>query len=488
MLHFFFLLLLSGFAATPSTQTDELSFSVKIEHDVEKDATDHQKGSILSLKEALQYAYLSNPSLMSKRQQALATNEEIAKAYGGFKPKLEAQANLQNTQTNNSGSLKKTGSWLTDRSTNLSGELTLTQNIYKGGKTTAEIAQANKAIQSSWADVKAKEQEIFSKVIEAYFKMLTKQRELNIHRASVQLSRKIFEYAQKRFKQGHEAKTQLAISQAEWARNDAGYTQAKAEFEAYRYQLSALINKPVHRIQEENFILKIPNTLEECYKIAQKENPELIAARYDYEATKASIESARSELRPSLDIVAGASRDQNNSHQYHVGREAFNDSAHTTDYKTNYKAGLRLHWTLYDQGIYRAETRKISQNAAAKKVDIEEKRLKLIEEISKVWVDYISSKAQKEQNYKQAKAQEVRYQNTVLEINTAGTKLLFDLMQAQRDLMESKFRYVQSLYNERIAAYALIRLLGRLNSSTFKLNVRAFDPKAHYNRTKSRWF
>ena len=90
----------------------------------------------LTIKEAMSEAYDSSPEILALRSKLKASNEDIAKAIGQKRPKinLEARSGYDRTDTISTSSIEKT-QYNSPRSLTLD----ITQNIFDSGKTSFNI-------------------------------------------------------------------------------------------------------------------------------------------------------------------------------------------------------------------------------------------------------------------------------------------------------------------------------------------------------------
>src|SRR5437868_1785923 len=103
----------------------------------------------LTLLEALAIAYETNPQLAAQQASLRATDEGVAIANGGWRPTISAGGTYAyqqyyfypQTVTDNNGNVVF-GPFSTIGAHPLQGALTVTQPIFRGGRTVAEIGRA----------------------------------------------------------------------------------------------------------------------------------------------------------------------------------------------------------------------------------------------------------------------------------------------------------------------------------------------------------
>ncbi|HQX27892.1 MAG TPA: TolC family protein, partial [Alphaproteobacteria bacterium] len=118
----------------------------------------------LTMSQVLRMAYLNNPALNSGRADLLATQEELPQAQAGWKPSVTADADVTNNNSDDGDS---------DESNTSKGVgLSLTQPLYRGGRTMAQSASARAVIAARSQLLRAQEQDIFEAVAIAYMDVL----------------------------------------------------------------------------------------------------------------------------------------------------------------------------------------------------------------------------------------------------------------------------------------------------------------------------
>src|SRR3989338_3839847 len=114
-----------------------------------------------TLEEALKAAYLNNPTLLSQRARLRATDEKVPQALSNWRPSVEITGNA-----GLSGITTKGGG--TGGSTSLGGQhveprslgVTLTQPIFRGGRTIAATGGAEDTVRAERAPPSKTEQDV----------------------------------------------------------------------------------------------------------------------------------------------------------------------------------------------------------------------------------------------------------------------------------------------------------------------------------------
>src|SRR5258707_11605692 len=136
----------------------------------------------LSLKEALATAYATNPQIESARANLRATDEEVAKANAGWRPSLSLSGSegFQNTITDQPSHSES------DRN-QLNGTASLTEPLFRGGRTVAEIRRAKALVRAGQAQLVNAEQTILLDAVTAYMDTVRDTANVEYRRMNVQV-------------------------------------------------------------------------------------------------------------------------------------------------------------------------------------------------------------------------------------------------------------------------------------------------------------
>ena len=134
------------------------------------------RAETFTLGQALGVAYETNPQLDAQRAALRATDESVAKANGGWRPSINAQGSYGHQQY-------QLGSTTLPATSPLQGQVTVTQPIFRGGRTWAEISQAKAVVRAGRAQLTGVEQSVLLAAVTAYMDVVRDQAivELRLH-------------------------------------------------------------------------------------------------------------------------------------------------------------------------------------------------------------------------------------------------------------------------------------------------------------------
>src|SRR5271165_1503454 len=117
-----------------------------------------------TIQEALGQAYSSNPALLAERAKLRATDEDVPQALSGWRPTVTVTADGGFA----GGQLKTLGITTKLGRTIGTGQVTVTQNIFTGGKTRASTNRAENTVRGERARLMATEQTTLVNGVNAY--------------------------------------------------------------------------------------------------------------------------------------------------------------------------------------------------------------------------------------------------------------------------------------------------------------------------------
>ena len=151
-----------------------------------------------TLAEALADSYTSNPRLRAQRAALRAIDEDVSRALAGYRPTTVARGSYGKRQ------LESTGTFSAGRSnlSPLTGQLEISQPLYRGGRTVAATRQAEEQVSAGRALLKAVEQDVLLSTVRAYINILRDQVVVQLNRNNESVLQRQLEATQDRFRVG----------------------------------------------------------------------------------------------------------------------------------------------------------------------------------------------------------------------------------------------------------------------------------------------
>ena len=188
-----------------------------------------------TLEDALVKAYQGNPTLKSERARLRATDEGVPQALSGWRPTVQvsgsygiARTNSSSTGSNKVGEVREP----------LTGSLTITQNLYRGGRTVAATEQAENNVKADRARLADTEQSVLLSVVTAYADVVRGQAEVELNTSNERVLNRQLEATGDRFRVGEvtrtdvsQAESRLARARADRIASEGSLTDARAAYE-----------------------------------------------------------------------------------------------------------------------------------------------------------------------------------------------------------------------------------------------------------------
>jgi len=420
-----------------------------------------------TLMDALAKAYTTNPTLQSARATLRAKDESVSQALAGWRPSLSMSgttgARKQKTSTapNTTNMNPKTAS------------LDLSQSLYAGGQTTADISSAENSVRAQRARLLASEQSVLLNAATAYLNVLRDQAvvELNVKNEDVLKSQ--LEATQDRFNVGEITRTDVHQAQSRYAGATADRIQAQGTLEASRAAYANLMGVGPEKLEPPKLALPMPTGLDDALKLAEQTNPDVLAAEFDERAAADNIDSTSGQLLPSLDLNGSASRSL--------------ETASKSYWATTYEATVTLSVPLYQSGSVYSKLRQARQTASATRMDLVQTRRDVTEQVRSAWETWVSTKARIEAIKTQVIAAETALEGVQREASV-GSRTVLDVLDAEQEMLDASVNLVKSQRDETVAELTLLSSIGHLTATDLNLAVDLYDSQGHYQEVRDKWF
>ncbi|HEX2560366.1 TolC family outer membrane protein, partial [Phenylobacterium sp.] len=277
------------------------------------------QASAETLADAIALAYQNNPSLQAQRAAQRALDENWVQARTGWRPSLgfSSTANWQERRTPipDAAAIDIDGDGRTDfidpefvgRAESTSGTtgFRLTQPIWTGGRVAANVSAAEAEVLAGRENLRRIEQQILQTVITAYVDVRRDQEALRIRGENVQVLQRQLEESRARFEVGEITRTDVAQSEARLAASQAQFQLAQAQLAISRANYAAVVGQnPGDLAPEPSLAGLLPSDPDQVFDAVEQFNPNIRAAEYTQQASRARIAGARAERMPNVSLDA----------------------------------------------------------------------------------------------------------------------------------------------------------------------------------------
>src|SRR3546814_9549548 len=70
----------------------------------------------------------------------------------------------------------------------------------------------------------------------------------------------------------------------------------------------------------------------------------------------------------------------------------------------------------------------------------------------------------------------------------AGQRTVLDILNAEQDVSDAQVLLAQARHDLALARFDVLAAIGRLSARGLDLDVELYDPRAHYNEVRNRWW
>ncbi len=418
------------------------------------------------LMESLTLAHETNPTLSAQREQLRGTNELVAQALSGYRPNIEASGDigLEYRDTDASGGMSNS-----ETINPSSVGITLSQPLYRGGRTVASVRSANFAVQAARATYLSIEQQVLFDAVIAYMDVAREQAVLELSLNNEQVLRRQLQATRDRFQVGEVTRTDVSQAQSRFSRATADRIAAEGDLQSARAAFNRVIGSPAGAVTAPPTAVGLPGTLEETISLAESDNPAIVAANFNEQSDLASVDVVFGELLPEVNLTGRVRSDFEPSDAIDQS-----DSASVTALVTV---------PLYQSGAVSSRVREARYNANESRIRVEETRRSVVEDAIRAWEGLTTARASIQSLLAQVSAASIALEGTEQEA-LVGSRTVLDVLDAEQELLDARVSLVRAQRDEVVAAYGLLSVVGRLTARQLRLPVEYYEFDPDYERTR----
>ena len=396
-----------------------------------------------TLREALEFAYVNNPTIMSALLSVKMSAEDIALRKAGKLPTIAATGMV-------SGAFSTVGSqFTTSRSHRLS--LSYNQTLFDNFQTESQIEQARAFTELSKYALRNAEQNVLLSVATAYMNVVRDSQLVASRQENVSFFEAQVESSETRLRLGEgteievsQARTRLAAAVASYRAAVASLTTSQAAYERW------VGHKPRNLSSGYNFNGMLPPSLEAALASSESNNPAILTARAAIRAAQAGSDAARAAFGPTISLIGSLCG---------VGcSQADPDAGGVTG-----SISLQFSIPIYAGGSLGASVRKANLAQIQSEVDALSARDQVRESVISAWASMQNAAAQIQSAQSAVASGQLVVEGTIRE-RDVGQKTTLDVLNAQAELTSAREALISASASRVIASFALLAAAGRLSS------------------------
>lgn len=429
-----------------------------------------QPASAQSLTDVLSAAYNNNPTLLSARAALRATDEGVPQALSGWRPTVSL--------TGETGVLRQeftpqTPTTQSDTINPRTVTLSVTQPLYRGGRTQAATESAEALVLAGRQDLYSTERRVLLDAVTAYMDVVQNQAVLDLNRNNEEVLRRQLEATRERFRVGEITRTDVAQAESRLSGATANRISAEGILVSSRAVLARVIGEMPGTLTPPPPLPELPRSEEEALAIALEENPDLLGARFREVSAKYDVRSVSGALLPTVS-VAGSLSQADETTRANLETESA-------------RIALQLTVPLYEGGSVYSQTRQRKQIHNQRRIQVEEQRRLVRQSVTQAWENLTTARSNITARRDQVEAARIALEGVQQEAEV-GSRTTLDVLDAEQEYLDARVAEVRARRDEYVAAFTLLSAIGRLGARQLSLPVEYYDPVENYDRVRDKWF
>ncbi|MGX7927579.1 TolC family outer membrane protein [Tsuneonella sp. HG094] len=429
-----------------------------------------------TLREALNAAYRTNPTLQSARAQQRATDETVPIEKSAGRP--NATGNVQYIEF-----VKQSSNTGTAPDRQLGASVDLGVPIYSGGAVKNAVKAAENRVEAGQADLRGTESAIFTQTVAAYMDVIRGEALVGLSSNQVEVLTVNTQATSDRFEIGDLTRTDVAQSQARLALAQGDLRSAQANLISAREAYIQLTGRAPDDLQPPPPLPGLPASPEDAVAVALEQNPDLIAARERAEASGYDIDVAGSGRLPRVSIFTGG--DYSNT----LGSlDIPGSTVAIPQSSTGVQAGVNVSIPIFQGGRPAALQRQAQARSAAALENVIAAERDVIAQVRSAYSSWLAATQIITSNQTAVDAATLSLEGVRAE-NTVGNRTILDILNAEQELVNARAQLITARRNAYVAGFSLLAAMGRAEARDLGLGDDGplYDPAVNYNRVKGKW-
>lgn len=418
-----------------------------------------------TLRDALAFAYINNPNIMSALLSVKMSAEDIALRKSGKLPTIAAQGSI-------GGSFAATGGTFTTATSYRVG-LSYNQTLFDSFKTESEIEQARAFAEVSKYALRNAEQNVLLQVATAYMNVVRDRQLVAARKENVAFFQAQLDSSNSRLRLGEGTQIDVSQSETRLAAANASYRSALASLQTSEASYERWVgHKPGSLDPSFKFNGSMPKSIDEAVSSAESQNPAVLTARAAIRASQAATDAAKAAFGPTLNLIGSL-----------CGIGCFQNSGQGG---MTGSVNLTLTIPIYAGGALGASVRKANLDQIQSEVDALAARDQVKESAISAWSSMQNASAQIESAESAVASGQLVVEGTIQE-RDVGQKTTLDVLNAQAELTSAREAQIVARASRVIASFALLAAAGRLSPSELHLNVETHSGDAYQAKVEDIW-
>ncbi|WP_367714467.1 TolC family outer membrane protein [Nitratireductor sp. GISD-1A_MAKvit] len=413
---------------------------------------------------ALAKAYQNNSTLNAQRAGVRVTDEDVAIAKSGMRPRIQGTASL--SLTHNDGTDIRTGRF----------GIALTQPIFDGFQTRNNVQAAEASVRAANEALRNQELDTLFNAASAYMDVIRDRQIAALRAQNLEFLEEQVRSARSRFEVGEGTRTDVAQAQARRQAAMAQLSAARAAVTSSSAVYRQLIGDAPKNLKAARAPTKLlPNSLDSALALGLSEHPVIKARQHQIDVASFRVKSSEGAFLPQ---VSGSVSLEHSYQSSTPGGSGSGESA---------SIGLNLTVPIYQGGQASAQVRKNKESLGQTRINLDVSRDQVRAAVVSAWSQYQAARESLAANRELVQAAQLAL-NGVVEERNVGQRTTLDVLNAQADVIDARINQVSAERDIVVASFAILSATGRLSASRLGLQVSEYRPEEHYQAVKDKWY
>lgn len=431
-----------------------------------------------TLRDALLKAYETNPTITGQRANLRAVDENVPIARANGLPSVSATGGYtENVLVPN----PSTSNTLSNPARLAQGTTQLSVPVFQGGAVRNAVRGAETRVEAGQAQLRGTEAQLFTSVVGAYMDVIRDEAIVGLNGQNVRVLEVNLNASRDRFQVGDLTRTDVAQSEARLAQARAQLQSAEAQLISSRENYIRFVGDAPTDLQPPPPLPNLPKSPADAVAEALRENPTLLAAGKQRDATRFDIDVARASRLPRLNVVVGG------NYFNYLGALGAGTNIKPGQSGQSANVGLALTVPLFQGGRPAAQVRQAEalRSQAIENVTAAERQV--IAQTRSAFAVYRSSQQVIASAETAVSANKLSLEGVRAE-NSVGTRTILDILNAEQELLNSQVTLVTARRDAYVAGFALLAAMGDAEARDLNLEgASLYDPTLNYKRVRNRF-
>lgn len=418
-----------------------------------------------TLADVVAYAYANNPGIQSQRAALRALDESYVQARGGFGPNISATGSIQDYE------LRRARQRELDAESETAG-ISLTQPLFTSGRLTARLRQAEARVRAGREQLRRAELDLLLRVVNAYMNVRRDEQLVQIGRDTVEvLTRSLADT---------EAKARVRVVTAtDVSQSRARLAQAQTQLFALQEQLASsravflgIVGRNPGSLEPPPKLDDLPLTPDEAINAAEANSPQLLAAQYTEQASRARVGEAKAQGRPSV------------SARLDIAKSPF-QPYDPEPYDKTRSATFTLSQPLFTSGQIRSGVRQAVEENNRDRLAIDDNRLQVLQLVVQSWERLVSLRRQLGTLEEEVRSNQVAFFGVRAE-ETYALRSNIEVLNAAAELNQAQQNLVRTRAAEYVSRVQLLAATGTLTPKLLSAAAEPYDPAENFRRVQNK--